>query len=596
MKAPRRGWAWVAQGVLALGLILGLLAAGTGLEAGPAAAVRPAVTADQIPFYGVNAYLTALERSDAEVPGLIQALQDLGVVWVREEIPWASIDQYGYGHYDARLKQVYDAGLRIIGILETTAWSASDPSCRAAYPNDWWWCEPVDVSYPNSPWANFVRTTVERYDGDGVNDAPGSPRIDVWEIWNEPDQGCDPAKGMLNWCPKANPNKYGQMLKTAYRVIKEQDPTALVSVGGLYVFDGVGDKNFFLHYKDDPNGKGVYDYHPDIADYYDLFAIHPYMTNVWPDDPSLTTPWYDVSLAGRIQLVRDHAPLVDSQGRAKPIWITELGWPSDGNYGFYDGSQADALLRAFAIAASKGVAHLSWFQLEDKFNGGQGVWSTMTLIRNDGTRRPSFTAYQQWVTWVDGLPFVGFGPVHGGGRWDVAFEDPGRRRVEVLWRSDGGSETVWVPVDTSRYALFWWVDRTGKKTGLAPSGGQVQLALSGSPILLIQEAAPRLSVSPASLLALALPGEGAVLALRIENAGGGDLTWTLSESISWLTPSATSGSAPALVTLTLDPKGVGTYTGTLNVAGSDGRNVSVSVEYRVLSNLHRIYLPTSRRP
>ena len=59
---------------------------------------------------------------------------------------------------------------------------------------------------PRNEWAVFVAAMAERYDGDGVADAPGSPKVVYFSAWNEPDwlpwpqrpKGADD-KAMRNW-------------------------------------------------------------------------------------------------------------------------------------------------------------------------------------------------------------------------------------------------------------------------------------------------------------------------------------------------------------------------------------------------------------
>ncbi len=72
----------------------------------------------------------------------------------------------------------------------------------------------------------FVRATVERYDGDGINDAPGSPVVTYWELYNEPDAsiyvlGDDWHKG---W--GSTGAEYAEMLSVAYEAIKQANPKA----------------------------------------------------------------------------------------------------------------------------------------------------------------------------------------------------------------------------------------------------------------------------------------------------------------------------------------------------------------------------------
>src|SRR5262249_58290966 len=90
---------------------------------------------------------------------------------------------------------------------------------------------PADVQQ----FAQFASWMAERYDGDGLQDAPGSPRIAAWEIWNEPNDAG-------NWSDigadsNARKRRYGEMLVAAYQAIKAADRTATVLTGGTYLFD-----------------------------------------------------------------------------------------------------------------------------------------------------------------------------------------------------------------------------------------------------------------------------------------------------------------------------------------------------------------------
>ncbi|NJO04799.1 MAG: hypothetical protein HC876_04280 [Chloroflexaceae bacterium] len=125
--------------------------------------------------------------------------------------------------YDERLGMLADAGFNIIGMLLTTPEKYRDPNCEAyadqtGQPD--YWCAPTDLD----AYAAWAAKVVERYDGDGDDDAPGSPRVAAWQIWNEPDQDG-------TWLPQADPPRYGAMLKLAYDAIKQADPTALVAYG-----------------------------------------------------------------------------------------------------------------------------------------------------------------------------------------------------------------------------------------------------------------------------------------------------------------------------------------------------------------------------
>jgi hypothetical protein len=66
--------------------------------------------------------------------------------------------------------------------------------------------------------------------------------------------------------------------------------------------------------------------------------------------------------------------------------------------------------------------------------------------------------------------------------------------------------------------------------------------------------------------------------IAISNAGAGELTWAASSDAPWLTLSAASGAAPALLTLTANPAGYAegsmvTTTVTLEQTGPDGKAI-----------------------
>ena len=65
-----------------------------------------------------------------------------------------------------------------IGVIIVVApWPANDP---------WNAVDNCAIDNPDS-WTRRVEKLVERYDGDGVQDVPGTARVIAWEIDNEPD-------------------------------------------------------------------------------------------------------------------------------------------------------------------------------------------------------------------------------------------------------------------------------------------------------------------------------------------------------------------------------------------------------------------------
>lgn len=82
----------------------------------------------------------------------------------------------------------------------------------------------------------------------------------------------------------------------------------------------------------------------------------------------------------------------------------------------------------------------------------------------------------------------------------------------------------------------------------------------------------------------------------ITNTGTDTLNWTASESIPWLNLSATSGTTPSTVTVSIDSSGLaeGNYTGEIQItAGNQTETITVSltVEPNTTPVNHQLYLP-----
>ena len=107
--------------------------------------------------------------------------KEAGIDWIRVDFLWWKFYQdesdsttFYWNVYDSLARRADSLGLNVLGLLvETPHWANFENSHR----------HPPDNI---QDWYNFVNKVVERYDGDGNDDADGSPRISAWEMWNEP--------------------------------------------------------------------------------------------------------------------------------------------------------------------------------------------------------------------------------------------------------------------------------------------------------------------------------------------------------------------------------------------------------------------------
>jgi hypothetical protein len=421
-------------------------------------------------LFGLNMYITGRERKDDEAAALVDKAAAIGAQWTREEICWACWGREAEnGFYDRRLGQLAGRGIGIIGMLLTTPTQYRDPGCVAYAKSSGqpeYWCAPTDMD----AYAQWAARVVERYDGDGHRDAPGSPRVAAWEIWNEPDKDG-------TWLPQANPDAYAVMLRKAHDAIKAADPTALVLNGGVYIFDAVGEGGFMNRVVE-------------LAgwDSFDVLSIHPWLIDHAPDNPSLINrrERFDVTVPGRIELAKAWA----AQGGGKPVWVTEVGWSTcggacPGEFAKSEDQQASYMVRTFALAAAAGVQHVSYFQLEDKFNGGQQPWGPAAILNDDLSPKAAYLAYGTMVALLQHASYQGPGPLHRPG--DLAnyrFALAGGGTVDVLW-SLRGERGVDFPLQAGLSAAL--VEREGAERALG--GASARLSVGERPVYVRQASA-----------------------------------------------------------------------------------------------------------
>jgi hypothetical protein len=419
-------------------------------------AAEPARQPATIGFFGLNTYLTGLERidndGDAGIAHLAAAGRAAGVQWAREELSWANIEpgrkgKWNFDYFDRRIGQLASTGYGIVGMLLTTPEWARVPDCKgraAAARTELYWCPPASAR----DFADFAWTIAERYDGDGAMDAPGSPRVAAWQIWNEP-------SAPLTW-PGA-PAEYGAMLVEAYKAIKAADSSATVTLGGVYLFDGLG--------TDPTDGLPFYQRMiaavPEALHTWDALPIHPYMTSAAPDAPAIHQT---ITLWGRLLTAQRWLQERPGNRGVRPLWISEVGWTTcrcgradcpPSSVGD-EGTVASYMVRAHALALAQGVQHVSYFQLEDKFDGewGHACEDAAALVapRGEGYReKAAFQAYRVMTEQLAGASFAGFGAANTfrfnprdqnyARLYHLRFRAAGGGFIDVLWRTSG-TQTV----------------------------------------------------------------------------------------------------------------------------------------------------------
>ncbi len=256
-----------------------------------------------------------------------QALEDMNIHWIREEIPWVEVEQFPgqfnwsytnnglYVDYDIMLALAERHNLQVVAVLST-----GPAYLPHIYPD-----QPIDADELVQQWKSYVQAVVDRY-GD---------RIDYWEIGNEMNNPYQWGKVMFPTVEGAvstpSPFLYARMLTTASKIIKKNDRQDVVILGGLY-------NSSASDCSTSPIGFLKEISNADAWNTFDIIALHPYWQNNPPETWMTRGPGFD-SYTGLCQMdkplesnlvgeVRNVAEYAEMQG-AKPIWITEIGWRDD---------------------------------------------------------------------------------------------------------------------------------------------------------------------------------------------------------------------------------------------------------------------------
>ncbi|MDM8006569.1 MAG: beta-galactosidase [Phycisphaerae bacterium] len=201
-------------------------------------------------------------------------------------------------------------------------------------------------------YCQWARQVVRRY----------KDRIKHWEIWNEPN--------IFFWSgPK---ELYFTMLTKAYDAIKAEDPEAQVlgcSTAGI-------DVDFIKQ----TMAAGAN---------FDALTIHPYRGEL-----------NDLQF---IQELRDVKKLVGG----RPVWITEMGWPSDRFGGTSERRQASFVARTYLTSVASGaVASVSWYDFRNDGNDPYYNEFNFGMVRNDLRPKPAYRALATIANTLAGMKLI----------------------------------------------------------------------------------------------------------------------------------------------------------------------------------------------
>ena len=407
------------------------------------------------PPFGVQIYFTF----DDDHPAL-QAMVGLPTAWIRIPVSWANIEptdttpeNYQWDAYDNTFRSASSHGLDVIATLGH---------------NPTWAAESVGGPPDMNAYLEFLAALVERYDGDGNDDAPGSPIVKAWEFYNEPDNtflpANDPGYGYWGYLGA----EYADFMSQVYPVVKAAAPDALVLMGGV-AYDNFVDQGgaFDRAFVDDFLAAGGGSY----TDYFN-FHYYPYLAANWAA--------YGPDVIGKINFLQTK---LAAYGLAdKPLAITEIGLSSGANFGGTEELQSRYVVQAYSRALTADVEIIIWFALNDlppRFIFG--------LTRSDFTPKPSYAAYHTLTVQLASATYQRTlsSTELGSDQAEGYLYSRGAETVYVVWTNDDSAAQLELQAGSVTR-----IEKEGSSTIISDADdglvdGRVTIQYGGSPIYLI---------------------------------------------------------------------------------------------------------------
>jgi len=405
------------------------------------------------------------EINDAEARTLaIEA----GIHWARGIwLNWATIEPKNrdlsrrprsgnWEKYDNLFADLNSADLMpIVTITGNPSWAASTS------------CGPIDRA-PLSELAEFIGALAERYDGDGINDAPGAPVVRYWEFYNEPDNTDDEFGEYLGGCWGNYGREYAEMLRSAYQALKKADPQAKVLIGGL-AYDSFTDEGgpFNRAFLDDvlANGGG---------NYFDFMNFHYHRHAAWRWDP------YGPEARGKVAYLRDK---LSSYGLSKPFVCTEDGEkhydPAHPDW-YSDERQSRYVVMSLIRGMAADLKIVVWFTFGYFIDNLNREWG---LLDSDLNPRPAYYAYKTLTRELGGAHYER--PLSASGIEGYVFSLAEGVEKSVLWATEE-TTTMSFPGNQLRVVDKYGAESIIKDGDVSDldgtANGSIEIEISLSPI------------------------------------------------------------------------------------------------------------------
>ncbi len=445
----RRVMGIVGVSVVALLVLLGGVVAPTAAEQPPQPVADNTVylpivgkQAGALTVFGFETIEGNLARSDVQARA-----RDLNVSWVRlNSISWREVQptaNLSVEDWNWAALQAFEQEALAAQELGLTAMVVVDDNPEWARMGDLP-CNALEGA-AFGDYGRFVAELVRRYSVPPYN-------VRYWELGNEPDVDprlVSPDSPFGCWGDINDPyyggEHYGNMLKTAYPVIKQANPDVQVVMGGLLLDtpettqSAKGFPERFL--------TGVL--RTGAGDSFDVLAFHShsiYRGSRTYDADRDDFRWRERNgmVRGKAQFVRD---VMQQYGISKPLMLNETALLYNGIYTNGDPidptfmqAQADHIVKLYARGTSADLLAICWYTLE-----GPG-WRVSALLDGQQQPRPVYNVMQLLRQLTDGAYAVDEVTAEYGAAEEVeayrflGANGGGQRSLDTVWavNGDGG--------------------------------------------------------------------------------------------------------------------------------------------------------------
>jgi hypothetical protein len=269
-------------------------------------------------FFGINGDVMFVQLEDGQGSAIQAPLDQLAATplgFVRSSIDWRRLQpsppgggpNFDFSTHDAWVADLAARHLRWAPTLlgfPVPAWAA-DPALVGQ-------CGSKAPPAQDSSYAAMAAALAARYGRGGRfwRQHPFMPYEPVtdYEIWNEPNHSAF-------WCPRPDPARFAGLVVAASDAIRQVDPKAGITLGGLANFGVTEPAGAPLKMTPGDYIPAAVSSNPRLADAVSSVAFHPYGST--PD--------------AVMQSLEDFRATLDTGAlQAKPISVNEIGWPSAG--------------------------------------------------------------------------------------------------------------------------------------------------------------------------------------------------------------------------------------------------------------------------